>query len=171
MVILLLESGQEKQLTMQNPKRHHYIPQMLLRRFTDEDGKLYFFYKGSPGKVIESNPKDTFVKQHLYTQHDQHGNKDVSVEEEFSKLEAQASPIIEKIIQATRYGKLPHLTSAEKEIWDEFFCSQWIRIPKWQEDMQKSNLVSDALQDFEREVRPLTEAEREQYSQPQEQKK
>lgn len=154
---------------MNEPERNHYIPQMLLREFTNKNGKLYCFRKDSPGGVFESNPKNAFVKKNLYTQQDAHGNKDFSVEKDFAKLEGQTGPIIKKIIGAARLGKPPCLTDSEKEIWDVFFCSQWIRVPKWHKDLQQSSLFSDAKTIFERDIRPLTDAEHKKFSRPEEQ--
>ena len=68
---------------MRNPKRHHFNPEMLQRRFTDQEGRLYFYDKRFPEKGIQrSIPKNLFVEQHLHTQFLDSGEKDVSVEEE-----------------------------------------------------------------------------------------
>ena len=144
---------------------------MLSRRFTDKNGKLYCFRKNSPNRVFESTPEKAFKERHLYTQHDERGNKDVSAEKELAKLEGQANKIIEKIIESARLGKEPRLTNSEKETWDVFFCSQWRRTPKMRDVIENSTLVSDALKDFEKEIRPLTDNECEKFNQPQEQRR
>ena len=62
-------------------RQHHYIPRVLLRRFTDENGKLFVFDKKRPRNgVRESTPPTLFVKRDLYAQTDDAGNRDVSVE-------------------------------------------------------------------------------------------
>lgn len=154
---------------MSEPQQHHYIPAMLLRRFKDKNGKLYCFRKDSPDKVFESTPDNAFKERHLHTQQDEHGNKDVSVEKELSKLEGQANEVIEKIVQTARLGKEPRLTDSEKEIWDQFLCRQWTRIPKMRDEMQNPAFVSEALSHFEVEVRPLTDNQRNTFSDPKEQ--
>ena len=154
---------------IQEPKRHHYVPQMLSRRFKNKNGKLFCFHRDSPDKVFETTPENAFVAKHLYTQYDEQGNKDVSGEKELAKLEGQANEIIEKITQAARLGKEPRLTDSEKETWDIFFCCQSRRTPEKRDDIQNSSLVSEVLNEFEREIRPLTNNEREKFNQPREQ--
>ena len=82
---------------MNVPKRQHYVPQMLLRRFTDEDGFLYWC-NGS--KIQKSRPKQVFFENHLYTKYNDDGEVDVSVENHLSIMEGSNSPIIEKIINS-----------------------------------------------------------------------
>ena len=114
---------------MSTPKRHHYIPQMLLRRFVSEDGKLYCCRKEEPSKIFLTTPKKVFLESDLYMQRDEHGKMDTSVERGFSDLEGKANEVIEKIVGAARSGMNPGLTLGEKEIWDEFLCKQWRRLP------------------------------------------
>ena len=154
---------------MQEPKRHHYVPQMLSRRFTNQNGKLYCFHKNSRGRVFEATPKDAFVEKHLYARYDEHGNKDVSAEKELAKLEGQASEVIKKIIEEARLRELPSLTSSEKEIWDRFCYCQFLRTPEGRAFIQNHDFVSEALTNFENEIRPLTDDEREKFHDPKEQ--
>ncbi|MDE0332846.1 MAG: DUF4238 domain-containing protein [Nitrospinae bacterium] len=154
---------------MQEPKGQHFIPEMLLCRFTDENGKLYCFRKDSPDKVFESTPKNAFKKRHLHTQFNEHGEKDFSVETELSKLEGQADEAIEKIIQAARLGRPPSLTSNEKKVWDNFLGRQWVRTLKHRDEMQNPAFIAEALTNFENDVRPLTDDEREKFNDPKEQ--
>ena len=151
---------------MSEPQQHHYIPEMLLRRFTDKNGKLYCFRKSSP-KVFESTPEKAFKERHLYTQHDERGNKDVSTEIDLAKLEGQANEVIKKIIQVARRGELPSLTTSEKETWDEFCHCQFLRTPERRNYFQ--SITPDALYYFESEIRPLSDDEREKLNAPQEQ--
>jgi hypothetical protein len=103
------------------PKSHHFISQMLLRRFANEDGKLFFFSKQFPEKgVLTSAPKNLFNEQHLYTFRDIGGKPDIRLEHFYARLESLAEPIVEKIVAAARNGVVPRLTSGEREIWDLF---------------------------------------------------
>ena len=69
---------------MNIPKDHHYIPRMLLKRFTDKEGNLYAYDKRHADKgVRKKGPKNLFFKRHLYTQVAGDGTRDVSVETEF----------------------------------------------------------------------------------------
>ncbi len=154
---------------MSTPKRHHYIPQMLLHRFTDEDGKLYFFDKRSSNGVMRSTPQNIFLERHLYTQYEEHGKKDVSVEMSLAVLEGQANQIIGKIVNAARSGKRPGLTCLEKRTWDKFFRQQWRRLPSMRDRVSDPTLISKVLNNFEDKYQPLTPDERDKFNSPQEQ--
>ena len=116
---------------MKEPKRHHFVPKMLLRNFTDKKGQLYFFDERSEEKCVRSIGLDNFcVEKNLYTFCDERGNKDVSAERDFNYLvEGPTAGIIKKIISATRSGKLPGLTPSEKRTLDRFLLCQWSRVP------------------------------------------
>ena len=92
---------------MSIPKDQHYIPRMLLKRFTDKEGNLYCYDKRHPDKGVRKRaPKNLFFVRHLYTQVAEDGTQDALVETEFlAVLESQASPVIEKIISAARLGQ------------------------------------------------------------------
>jgi hypothetical protein len=148
---------------MSEPKRHHFISQMQLRRFTTANGKLFFSDKSRPEKgVLAGTPRDLFVKNHLYSLIAKDGTRNTSLEKQFSKLENRAHPIIGKIITAAQKGRLAGLSQSEKETWDEFYYLQWSRVP----DVHQ-NVLSDfheifalSTKRFERELRPLTSEER-----------
>lgn len=116
---------------MSKPKRHHYIPQMLLKRFMDLDGILHVFDKGLPAKGVQKRtPRNVFVEGDRYTQIDDKGTKDVSVETKFlAPLEGKASPVLNKIVNAARRGDPPNLSPAEKDIWVKFFYIMFARVP------------------------------------------
>ena len=123
--------------TMSKPKRHsepkanHFNPQMLQRRFTDKEGRLYFYDRRILEKgILQSSPGKLFRVKHLHTQYLDSGEKDFSVEENLSRLEGEANEVIEKIVQKARSGKVPYLTSQEKETFDKFFYFQWKRVPE-----------------------------------------
>ena len=74
------------------PKRQHFVPKMLLKRFTDQVGKLFVYDKRNPnGEVLYRKPKDVFVQRHIYTGTDGYGGKDHSLEDEFAVLEGAAT--------------------------------------------------------------------------------
>lgn len=72
---------------MNIPKRHHYVPQMLLKHFTDERGYLYYFDKSREApRVRKGAPLSLFKKDHLYSSLESDGTRDASLEMAFSKL-------------------------------------------------------------------------------------
>ena len=121
-------TGQQR---VSNPKRHHYVPEMLLRNFTDENGRLYVFDKRLPDKGARiSSPKQAFVENNMYLQYAYSGGeKDYSIEHALSQLEGSASGVIMRVIDAARTGKCPTLSEEEKRSWDTYFCSQLTRTP------------------------------------------
>ena len=127
------------------------------------------FDRRSSNKVIRTAPKNIFLEHRLYTQHDERGKKDVSVETGLAELEGQADQIIGKIISAARSGKQPGLTYLEKRTWDKFFCQQWRRLPSMRDTASAPAFISKVLNNFEDKYRPLTHDERDKFNSPQEQ--
>lgn len=151
---------------MNTSSRHHYIPKLSLKNFTNDNGILRCFSKAS-GSVFKSNPNGVFVINHLHTQRDQYGNEDVSVESELAiGIERAADPVIQKIIEMARMEKTPGLTQSERRAWDEYFCCQLRRLPSARESLPDAEIVSEHLDRFEEDVRPLESSERKKYENP-----
>ena len=145
---------------MSNPKRQHYIPQMLLKHFVDDKGHLHFYIKDSPEKGVRSQRPDTlFYKNHLYTFTDLDGNKDFSTECFFSKLESEANSVVCKIIDNARNGKLPCLTLAEREVWDRFFFLLSKRLPDVFARLLPDYLECEDFQQQYRDCKGMAESE------------
>lgn len=153
------------------PKRQHYNPQMLLRRFTDNQGKLFFFDKSNPRLGVRtSRTENVFVQNHLYTIESKDGIKDTSLESAFAAMESKANIIIEKIVTSARMGHEPSLSPEERQIFDSFFYYQWKRVP---ELIESNSSVSDfdntfrrAISAFDKSIRRLSESERRDLLQP-----
>ena len=151
------------------PKRHHYVPRILLREFTYDNENLYFCILRSSDKIIKprerdvnsANLKNVFVKTQLYTQYDDQEEKDVSIEESLSKLETKAAPIIKRIIDSARAGRPPELTPDEKNIWDVFFLIQSLRTPDFIDPIVNKypDWISEFIDEYEKEYGPPTEEE------------
>jgi hypothetical protein len=113
-----------------DPKLHHFLPQMLLRRFTDSKGKLAFFTKIAPlAGVITGKPKGLFAQNHLYSVERADGSRNVELEKNLAKLEGDAETVLGKIISAARLGRTPRLSVEEKRVLDQFLYMQWKRVP------------------------------------------
>lgn len=107
---------------MSEPRRHHFVSQMQLRRFAGENRKLFSFDKSHPEKrVFESSPKSIFFERDLYSLLAKDGTRNAALEMQFSKLESRARAIIGKIIEAAQAGRLAALSPEEKVVWDQFF--------------------------------------------------
>ena len=117
---------------MSVPKRQHYIPKLLLRNFTDEDGWLYVFDTRVPMiGVRRSRPEKAFFEKDFYTRYtyDQ-ADKSYSIEHDLARMEAAAARVVRKIVTSARAGSKPDLTQQEKDDWDGYLCSQMMRIPE-----------------------------------------
>lgn len=116
------------------PKVQHFVSEMLLRHFANDDGKLFFFSKQFPDKgVLATTPGKLFRQAHVYSARDKDGTMDVRLERYYAAMESLAGPIVEKIITSARAGDKPHLSQMERKIWDRFFCDQWKRVPDFHE--------------------------------------
>ncbi len=139
-----------------NPKRHHFVPQMLLNGFTDDDGWLYVFNRAAAARgILRSRPQQTFAENHLNTAYDLDGRRDFSNEQFLSQLESDSAPIADKIVSAARNFDVPALMPEEKGIWDRFFICQWYRVPDMhmpEEDMghNLTRITSDLASELSR---------------------
>lgn len=139
---------------MTTPKRHRYVPRMMLRRFTYADERLFFFDERiKPREVRTSTVDGLFFHKHLYSLTKKDGTRDVSLEHFYSKLESAANPVIEKICAAARAGNLPNLTPDEKYSWDIFSYHLWKRAPDFYD---KLGVVQDFEQKFEAALTSLS---------------
>jgi hypothetical protein len=115
---------------MPQPKKHHFVPEMLLKRFCDGDGRLYFYDKAiSHLGVNRTTPRNLFAETHLYSEIKKDGTRDAALEAAFSDLESRAEPIVEKLVKAGRASVAPNLSASETQLWHEFFYAQWRRVP------------------------------------------
>ena len=113
---------------MSRAKRHHIIPQMHLKRFTDSEGFLHVFRKPT-GNLFKVKPKNAFVENNLNTTYDVDGNTIDIAETFLSTWEDSARELMDTILEAARAMEPPSLSLEQKAIWDQFFCYQWKRIP------------------------------------------
>ena len=147
-------------------------PAFLLKNFTADDGYLYVFDRRAPERgVFRAEPKSVFAEKHLYSRIGKDGTRDPQLEIEFAELESRAAPLIrERIIDQIRSGKNVKLDSVERHILYLFWYVQWKRPPDFHEHLfdegEFNRIVEESLNHFESLARPLTENERENFSDP-----
>ena len=141
-----------------DPKRQHYIPEMILRRFTDSDGLIWV---GDGTKVFPTNPKNAFVAGHLYTKSDfSNAQKDGSTEAFFdsieksdeyenhlNEIESKAGPVIEQVVKQARRGRCPQLSPCLNDALKRFIVAQACRTPEAQARVQASHGIEDPFFD------------------------
>ena len=129
-------------------RRNHFVPRMLLRNFTDEDGKLYFFDKRFEERRILKTTLDALYREYdIYVVRDEDGTMDDSAEGRFAEFERKAAPVFDKIITEVRDVKNPTLSSSERETLDRYVLFQWARVPDTYEPILDHTLKKLSLKD------------------------
>ena len=126
-------------MSSNDPKRHHYIPQFLLKNFLDDSDRFWVFDK-KKGKLHQGTPRNTFVEKNLYrTLIFDHGNYSYEAEEELSRIESRAAPVIKKIIKCARNNEYPKLTLEHRDAWNRFYHTSCRRTPEFAKEMLYSD--------------------------------
>ncbi len=164
-------SGTARRMSNPIPKRHHFVPEMLQKRFVNSEGGLWFFNKqNAKAGIIGSKPGNIFLEGHLYSAIADDGTKDPSLELFYSELESQADPIVERIVQSVRQGNLPTLSKIEKTTWDEFYFHQYKRVPDFHRELftntEFSGMLDEAIEEFSQLFREVYPHEREHLNSP-----
>ena len=115
------------------PKRNHYIPELLLHNFCDDDGFLWAADK-SGRRPFHPPPSKLFVEKHLYatTDYDQ-SVKTFENEDALAKIESAAGRAISAIIEQARQGSFPRLSPEDNDRFKRFIVAQARRTPESQE--------------------------------------
>ena len=132
-------------MSSNDPKRHHYIPQFLLKNFLDDSDRFWVFDK-KKGKLHQGTPRNTFVEKNLYrTINFDHGNYSCEAEEELSRIESRAAPVIKKIIKCARNNEYPKLSLEHRDAWNRFYHTSCRRTPEFAEEMLYLDERSDEV--------------------------
>lgn len=146
-------------------RRHHYVPQFIIRRFANDGGRVFVLDRDRPEVGPRADKVEAVLAEnHLYSKMKGGSADDRSLEADLSELEGLAAPIAGKLIDQARLGQPPKLTGDERRIWDEFFSVQWRRVPEMHKkamtDEAFAAQVDEAAEEFEQFIRPMTEEER-----------
>lgn len=79
------------------PIKHHYIPQFILRNFTF-DGIHLFFQNATNHRVCVKDTKDVFMTRNLYRDEINNPDNPTKLEKEFAEYEREVSTIIRKLV-------------------------------------------------------------------------
>ena len=132
-------------MSSNDPKRHHYIPQFLLKNFLDDSGRFWVLDK-KKGKLHQGTPTNTFVEKNLHrTLNFDHGNYSCEAEEELSRIESRAAPVIRKIIKCARNNEHPKLSPEHRDAWKRFYHTSCRRTPEFAEEMLHLDERSDEV--------------------------
>ena len=146
-----------------SPKRQHYIPKMLLKRFADVDD-LIWVNDGS--KVFKTNYGNAFSIGHLYTKA-KFGNapkgasydeflgsvqKSYEHEDSLGQIESEAEPAVQRVVESARLGRCPQLSPRLREAWKRFFVAMARRTPESQDRVAESAKGIDAFYEAAKRV-------------------
>lgn len=92
--------------------KQHIIPKSVLRNFTDDIGHLYCFDRVRE-MTYKTTPTRALRQKDMYTFKNKYGEKVYLVEELLSRLEGRFQQVVKKVLDNTRSGILPQLTSEE----------------------------------------------------------
>ena len=135
----------------QTSKKHHYVPAFYLKRWCNEDGKLFEFSR--PHKEVKAkkvSPQHTGFEYKLYELRGVEDALAQQVEDGFFKtLDTLASQALDLI---DRYGNDAKWTDELRSAWTRFILSLLLRSPEdvaslrlyWPEDFAKTNEESEA---------------------------
>lgn len=144
------------------PKKHHYVPQFLLRNFSLGKKKRLYVFDKKTSKSFPSHVIDSGHENHFYR--DEHLGYESDIEVKLSNLEDKCAPIIEKIISEQ---SIAGLSESEISLICLFTAVQMTRTNKTREFLSELNQkiakwVVDAGGDPNKDVenfRLLTESE------------
>jgi len=107
-------------------KRHHTVPQLLLCRFTDENGLVRVVERDDFSKWFETGTVGALAEKHFYTIETETG-PDVGIEEDLfaRRVEAPAARALRRVVDEGRFPPMPGL----RETLSIFFAFQFVRGP------------------------------------------
>jgi hypothetical protein len=116
------------------PKRHHYLPESYLCRFTHggTPSSELWVYDIEKREFRSQTPHGTGVQRHYYSVTLPNGTKDARLETEFSEVEGCAISIIKKV-EARQ-----DLTNEERSALAYFLALLKVRVPQFEDTFNQS---------------------------------
>ena len=78
------------------PIKHHYIPQFILRSFLGEDG-LFYYWDNDNKYLSKRNTKSVFMNNSMYRSEEINPENPVEVENNLSKFEQEMAPLFKRL--------------------------------------------------------------------------
>jgi hypothetical protein len=104
-------------------KRHHYVPKVYLKAFSDKDGKMFVHLKDAPEKIIHQSPDNAAFHKYYYSQPMPDGGRnDDILEDLFSEMESGWPRIVDKL-------RTRHDLNSETDALVTFMALQRARVP------------------------------------------
>lgn len=114
-----------KVVTLNTPKKQHYVPQFLLRNFAIDNTEKLFTFDKQQNKVFSTTVRDSASENGFYNI--QGLDEKYTLEYELGNLETLASKVIAKICLS---GSIAHLNESEHIILCFFTASLLLRVKR-----------------------------------------
>ncbi len=118
----------------QTPKKHHYVPQFILKNFSVGKKRRIYVLDKLRSCVFAAHVRDIGHENYFYR--DEISEQDDSTEEKLASLEAKCAPIFEQIILRE---KVEDLTDSERALVSLFTAVQLTRTWKTREFLSEFN--------------------------------
>src|ERR1043165_7516675 len=103
--------------------RHHYVPEMLLKHFTDDNGLLHYIDRASNIRRPPIKPRDLGYGRDFYRDEDRENPNEI--EDALQKIESDAAGVLRRLMDSRSCPKT-------KEEWlplMTFVAIQAVRVP------------------------------------------
>jgi hypothetical protein len=128
----------KKSMPKSDAKRHHFIPQLTLNRFSKADERLFQIDTGT-GKPQRTSVYAAASRRRFYTFEDEDGNKNNDVEAYFSLVESHAAPAL------LRMDESGELSDADRATISFFLSLLWARTPGARSTTEKLGLQTNTM--------------------------
>jgi hypothetical protein len=148
---------------MSNPKKQHFVPEMLSKRFARPDGRFFFHDRRLDDNLIRlTTPANILHQRYLYSPTDARGDRDFSLEHRYSRLEDAANLLFDRMEHVIEQGRDPVLSGAARKLLDLFIYEQWRRVPDMHELVLAHegfrSRIDTAISDYEHRYEPLSDS-------------
>ena len=145
---------------MNNPKKQHFVPEMLSKRFARPDGKFFFHDRRREDNFIRpTTPANIMHQRYLYSPTDEKGVRDFSLEHRYNRIETAADQLFDRIEQLLDQKIDPVIRGTNRELLDLFIYEQWRRVPDMHERVLTHegfrSRVETAVAEYEQKYGPL----------------
>ncbi|MCY4224084.1 MAG: DUF4238 domain-containing protein [Bacteroidetes bacterium] len=130
---------------MSLPKRHHIVPQFILKRFTNQNQKLWCFRKERSHCFLAST-QNVFVENNFYSIIQRDGSRDTSMEGRLADIEYKADKILCKIIENSRMRPSLQISHIEHTILTRFLFIQSFRSQSYRESAYNPELFDISVE-------------------------
>jgi hypothetical protein len=112
------------------PRRHHYIPQFILRKFANRRQQIWLRPLGNDKNAFLTSVKNAFQERDLNAIYNGDGSRDQRIEKAFSGIEAAAAEIVDHLLNCARTRAQANLPETAWEVWDRYLYYQIKRPPR-----------------------------------------